>query len=120
MDKNSKAFKRMSKIKKDSSSISTLNTNKYNHPNRYTYELDKKEEIQNSFGISSILGKSNNKKGSLSSLNINKFFIVKKNDNTSDSKDTYLKKINKNSISNFYKPKIAINKIIRRKKIEKL
>ena len=120
MDKNSKAFKRMSKIKKDSSSISILNTNKYNHPNRYTYELDKKEEIQNSFGISSILGKSNNKKGSLSSLNINKFFIVKKNDNTSDSKDTYLKKINKNSISNFYKPKIAINKIIRRKKIEKL
>lgn len=120
MDKNSKVFKRMSKLKKDSSSISTLNTNKYNHPNRYTYELDKKEEIQNSFGISSILGKSNNKKGSLSSLNINKFFIVKKNDNTSDSKDTYLKKINKNSISNFYKPKIAINKIIRRKKIEKL
>ena len=46
MDKNSKVFKRMNKMKKSNSSISTLNTNKYNYPHRYTYELDKKEENQ--------------------------------------------------------------------------
>ena len=126
MNKNSKDFKRMNKIKKNSSSISTINSNKYNHPNRYTYELDKKEEIQNSLGVSGILKKSNKKKCSLSSLNINKYYIVKNynnssNDNeASDSKDNYLTKISKNSISNFYKHKIEISKIIRKKKIEKL
>ena len=125
MDKNSKVFKRTSKIK-NNSSISTINSYKYNYPNRYTYELDKKEEIKSSLGISGILKKSNNKKGSLSSLNINKFYITKKYNNSSndnefsDSKDNYLTKINKNSISNFYKQKVAISKIIRRKKIEKL
>ena len=126
MNKNSKDFKRMNKIKKNSSSISTINSNKYNHPNRYTYELDKKEEIQNSLGVSGILKKSNKKKSSLSSLNINKYYIVKNynnssNDNeASDSKDNYLTKISKNSISNFYKHKMEISKIIRKKKIEKL
>ena len=126
MDKNSKVFKRMNKIKKNNSSISLHYSNKYNHPNEYTYELDKKEEIKKTLGISGILKKSVIKKGSLSSLNINKYYIVKKYNNSSmdnevsDSKDNYLKKISKNNISNFYKHKVAISKIIKRKKIEKL
>ena len=126
MDKNSKVFKRMNKIKKNNSSISLHYSNKYNHPNGYTYELDKKEEIKKTLGNSGILKKSVIKKGSLSSLNINKYYIVKKYNNSSmdnevsDSKDNYLKKISKNNISNFYKHKVAISKIIKRKKIEKL
>ena len=132
MDKNSKVFKRMNKMKKSNSSISTLNTNKYNYPHRYTYELDKKEENQSSLGISNNAGgthlslrKSNKKIGTYSSLNINNLIIYKNvnfsNDNEiTNPKDNCLTKITKNKISNFYKHRMAINKIIRRKKMEKL
>ena len=131
MENNSYVMKRIYKMKKNSSN-SSINSNALNH-NLYTYELDKKEEFQNSSGASySLIGNkftkknsSSDKNGSYVLINFNKN-LSNKNDNASKSKvllslkEELGKKILVHKAPSIFENKKEINKIIKKKKLEKL
>ena len=133
MDKNSYILKRMYKIKKNNStSLSSLNSY-FNRNNKYTYELDRKEEIPNSnktnttfFGNKFNKNISNDKNGSYISININKNISENNINKSNNSKgigsvnENVFRKIMINKAPSFYMNKMVINKIIKKKKLQKL
>jgi hypothetical protein len=120
----------MYKIKKNNStSLSSLNSY-FNRNNKYTYELDRKEEIPNSnitnttfFGNKFNKNISNDKNGSYISININKNISENNINKSNNSKgigsvnENVFRKIMINKAPSFYMNKMAINKIIKKKKL---
>ena len=133
MENNSYVLKRIYKIKKNNStSISSLNSN-FNKNNLITYDLDKKEELQNTLGTSKTLGaskfhKKNNsteKNGSYILINSNKRFSIRNESSYKSNiipslKEEFGKQILVNKAPTYCENKIEINKIIRKKRLEKL
>ena len=129
MKKNSYAYKNIYKLKKNNStSLSFFNSNKNKH-HLYTYDLDKREECQNSVGsCNTMIGRnlnkknSNEKNGSYISIKVNK--IIKNNSHKNKEihslKDEFQTKTLIKKAPTYCDNKQEINKIIRKKKIEKL
>ena len=133
MENDSYALKRMFKLKKNNStSLSSLNSNINKH-NLYTYDLDKKEEIQNTLGSSHTLGlskfhqknNSTEKNGSYILINFNKRLSIQneslyKSKVINSLKEEFGNKIMVNKAPTYCQNKMEINKIIRKKRLEKL
>ena len=99
MENNSYVLKRIYKIKKNNStSLSSLNSN-INKNNLFTYDLDKKEDLQNTLGTSKTLGASKfhkknistEKNGSYILINSNKKFSIQ---NESSHKSNIIPSLN--------------------------
>ena len=133
MENNSYVLKRIYKIKKNNStSLSSLNSN-INKNNLFTYDLDKKEDLQNTLGTSKTLGASKfhkknistEKNGSYILINSNKKFSIQ---NESSHKSNIIPSLNEefgkqilvNKAPTYCENKLEINKIIRKKRLEKL
>ena len=133
MDNNSNITRKMNKMKKNYSTfVSSINSKKKRN-NKYSYELDKNEDLPNSVGTSCTIAgsqfrkkKSNLKNGSYIPFLIQKSISLNNYDNSNNSnqarslKENCFKKIMINKAPSFYTNKMEISKIIRKKKIEKL
>ena len=133
MDNNSNIARKMNKMKKNYSTfVSSINSKKKRN-NKYSYELDKNEDLPNSVGTSCTIAgsqfrkkKSNLKNGSYIPFLIQKSISLNNYDNSNNSnparslKENCFKKIMINKAPSFYTNKMEISKIIRKKKIEKL
>ena len=129
MNNSSHLFKRIHKIKKHNSSTITSNGSGLKKNNIYTYDLDKKEKSINSNenslsskGLKSDVNYNNSKKGHIYNITGNRLFFKEyPSDNLLKSfKDEFYSGIKINKAPTYYNNKMAINNIIRKKKIRKI
>ena len=129
MNNSSFILKRMYKIKKHNSSSVTSNVSGLKKNNRNTYDLDKKEKSMNS-NENSLSSKEikcedihvNSNKGHINNKTGNRpFFKAYPSENLLKAfKDEFYSGIKINKAPTYYNNKMAINNIIKKKKIQKI